>query len=186
LAPIFVGIITWIYYKKRPGKTWAVGTFLGVAGITALNWPGSDASINFAGIGFAALAAFSYSWQAIGMSQLAKRHNAFQTVAPAFTVASFIQVPLTFGMSYEFLTEPILLLGAIYGAIATLALAYSLFAYGVHRIGPANAVTVGLMEPVTAVILGVISLDEVITPFELLGIISILMGLLFINNTRKQ
>jgi DME family drug/metabolite transporter len=186
LAPIFVGILTWIFYKKRPGKTWAVGTFLGVAGITALNWPGSDASINFAGIGFAALAAFSYSWQAIGMSQLAKRHNAFQTVAPAFTVASFIQVPLTFGMSYEFLTEPILLLGAIYGAIATLALAYSLFAYGVHRIGPANAVTVGLMEPVTAATLGVTLLNESISTLGFFGILLVLIGLFIVGRPSKN
>jgi DME family drug/metabolite transporter len=185
LAPIFVGIITWILYKKRPGKTWAIGTLLGVIGISALNWPGNDLSINLAGIGFAVLAAFSYSWQAIGMSQLAKRHSPFQTVAPAFTVASLIQIPLTFGMSYEFLADPILFLGAMYGAIATLALAYSLFAYGVHRIGPANAVTVGLMEPITAAALGVTILNEDISLLGFLGIILVLIGLFIVGRPEK-
>ena len=186
LAPIFVGIITWTIYKKRPGKTWVIGTFLGVAGITALNWPGGDTAVNFAGIGFASLAAFSYSWQAIGMSQLAKRHNAFQTVAPAFTLASLIQIPLTRGMSYEFLTDPILLLGAMYGAIATLSLAYSFFAYGVHRIGPANAVTVGLMEPVTAATLGVILLNERISKLGFFGMLLVLIGLFIVGRPPKK
>jgi drug/metabolite transporter (DMT)-like permease len=78
LAPIFVGIISWIIYKKQPGRSWLIGTVLGVSGITALDWPGSDTAINFAGIGFAALAAFAYSWQAIGMSELSKRHSPFR------------------------------------------------------------------------------------------------------------
>jgi DME family drug/metabolite transporter len=185
LAPIFVGIISWLLYKKSPGRTWAIGTALGIAGITALNWPGSDAVVNLAGITFAALAAFSYSWQAIGMSQLSKRHSPFQTVAPAFTVASLIQVPLTFGKSYEFLTDPLLLVGAIYGAIATLALAYSLFAFGVHRIGPANAVTVGLMEPITAAALGVTILNEKITSLGFLGIALVLIGLFIVGRPVK-
>ena len=119
------------------------------------------------------------------MSQLSKRHSPFQTVAPAFTVASLIQVPLTFGKSYEFLTDPLLLVGAIYGAIATLALAYSLFAFGVHRIGPANAVTVGLMEPITAAVLGVTVLNEKITSLGFLGIALVLIGLFIVGRPVK-
>ncbi|NDA41936.1 MAG: hypothetical protein EBX85_04895, partial [Actinobacteria bacterium] len=75
LAPIFVGLISWALYKKSPGKTWVVGTTFGIVGITSLNWPGEDAQVNFAGFVFAALAAFSYSWQAIGMSDLSKRRS---------------------------------------------------------------------------------------------------------------
>jgi DME family drug/metabolite transporter len=37
LAPIFVGIISWIIYKKQPGRSWLIGKVLGVSGITALN-----------------------------------------------------------------------------------------------------------------------------------------------------
>ena len=186
LAPIFVGIISWMLYKKQPGRSWLIGTILGIAGITALNWPDRDSAIDVAGIGFAALAAFSYSWQAIGMSELSKRHNPFQVVAPAFTIASLIQLPLTFGRSYEFIANPLLLLGAIYGAIATLALAYSLFAYGVHRIGPANAVTVGLMEPITAAVLGVTILEEQISLLGFLGICLVLIGIFIVGRPRKS
>jgi DME family drug/metabolite transporter len=88
-------------------------------------------------------------------------------------------------MSYEFLADPILFLGAMYGAIATLALAYSLFAYGVHRIGPANAVTVGLMEPITAAALGVTILNEDISLLGFLGIILVLIGLFIVGRPEK-
>jgi len=181
LAPIFVGLISWALYKNSPGKTWAIGTTFGIVGITALNWPREDVRVNFIGFVFAALAAFSYSWQAIGMSDLSKRHGPFQTVAPAFTVASLIQIPLTFGKSYLFLSDPKFLVGAIYGAIATLALAYSLFAYGVSRIGPANAVTVGLLEPITAATLGVTVLGEAISPLGFAGIFMVLVGVFLVG-----
>jgi DME family drug/metabolite transporter len=186
LAPIFVGVISWILFKSAPGRTWAIGTALGVAGITALNWPGSNSVVNFAGIGFAALAAFSYSWQAIGMNELSKRHGPFQIVAPAFTVASLIQAPLTIGKSYEFLADPMLLFGAIYGAVTTLSIAYALFAFGVSRIGPANAVTVGLMEPITAAVLGVTILNEKISLLGFLGILLVLIGLFIVGRPVKS
>ena len=185
LAPIFVGIISWLLYKNAPGKIWALGTFLGVVGVAALNWPSGDAKINLAGFGFSALAAFSYSWQAIGMSKLSKRHNAFQTVAPTFAIASLVQIPLNIGRSFEFLTEPILLLGSLYAGIATLAVAYSLFAYGVGRIGPANAVTVGLLEPITAAAMGVTLLGEKIAPIGFVGIVLVLVGLVIVGRPPK-
>ena len=185
LAPIFVGLISWFFYKNAPGKIWAVGTILGVVGVAALNWPSADSTINLAGFGFAALAAFSYSWQAIGMGKLAKRHNAFQTVAPTFAVASIVQVPLNIGLSFEFLAEPALLLGALYGGVATLAIAYSLFAYGVGRIGPANAVTVGLLEPITAATMGVTLLGEKISTIGFIGIILVLIGLFIVSRPPK-
>jgi DME family drug/metabolite transporter len=87
-------------------------------------------------------------------------------------------------MSYEFLAHPIYLLGAMYGAIATLALAYSLFAFGVGRIGPATAVTVGLLEPITAATLGVIVLGETLTLLGVVGIILVLTGLLIVGRSR--
>ena len=185
-APIIVGILSWIIFAKKPGREWLVGTTLGIFGITLLNWPRNGASVNLSGFFFSALAAASYSLQAIGMSQLSKRHSPFQVVAPAFSIASLIQAPLSIGKSYEFLSNPIYLMGAIYGAVATLALAYSLFAFGVGRIGPATAVTVGLLEPITAATLGVIVLGESLSLLGVFGIILVLTGLLIVGRSRNE
>ena len=92
----------------------------------------------------------------------------------------------TIGKSYEFLAEPKFLLGAIYGAIATLALAYSLFAFGVSRIGPANAVTVGLLEPITAATLGIIVLKENIGLLGFSGAIMVLIGLFIVGRPTQN
>ena len=103
----------------------------------------------------------------------------------ALLIALEIAYPLVHNKTLLLVTLSTVLVGAIYGAIATLALAYSLFAFGVHRIGPANAVTVGLMEPITAAALGVTVLNEKITSLGFLGIALVLFGLFIVGRPVK-
>ena len=79
-----------------------------------------------------------------------------------------------------------LLLGALYGGIVTVALAYAFFIYGIARIGAATAVTVGLMEPLTASILGVAFLEEKVSAVGIAGSILILTGLVIVSRPPKE
>ena len=163
VAPIFVGLIAWIALKQPPGKQWAIGTIIAVAGVVALNWPSGDNTVSFLGVAFAMAAAFGYSMQATGMGMISKRHTPFQSVAPMFTIGTILQAPLSYGRDFSFLQDPVLLLGVLYGGIVTVAVAYAFFIYGISRIGAATAVTVGLMEPLTASILGIVLLGETVS-----------------------
>jgi len=186
VAPIFVGIIAWIALRQPPGKQWAIGTFIAVTGVVALNWPSGNNTVNVLGIGFALAAAFGYSLQATGMGMISKRHTPFQCVAPMFTIGTLFQAPLSYGKDFSFLQDPVLLMGALYGGIVTVALAYAFFIYGIARIGAATAVTVGLMEPLTASILGVVLLGETVSAVGLVGSVLILAGLVVVSRPPKQ
>lgn len=185
VAPIFVGMIAWIALKQPPGKQWAIGTLIAVSGVVALNWPSGDSTVNVLGIGFALAAAFGYSLQATGMGMISKRHTPFQCVAPMFTIGTIFQAPLSYGKDFSFLQDPVLLLGALYGGVVTVALAYAFFIYGIARIGAATAVTVGLMEPLTASILGVVLLGETVSAVGLIGSVLILAGLVVVSRPPK-
>lgn len=186
VAPIFVGLIAWIALKQPPGKQWAIGTVIAVAGVVALNWPSGDNTVSFLGVAFAIAAAFGYSMQATGMGMISKRHTPFQCVAPMFTIGTLFQAPLSYGKDFSFLQDPVLLLGALYGGIVTVALAYAFFIYGIARIGAATAVTVGLMEPLTASILGIVWLGETISLVGLVGSVLILAGLVIVSRPPKE
>ena len=186
VAPIFVGLIAWIALKQPPGKQWAYGTLVAVTGVVALNWPSGENTVNVLGIGFALAAAFGYSMQATGMGMISKRHTPFQCVAPMFTIGALFQAPLSYGKDFSFLQDPVLLLGALYGGIVTVALAYAFFIYGIARIGAATAVTVGLMEPLTASILGVVLLGETVSAVGLIGSVLILAGLVVVSRPPKE
>ena len=185
VAPIFVGLIAWIALKQPPGKQWAYGTLVAVTGVVALNWPSGDNTVNVLGVGFALAAAFGYSLQATGMGMISTRHTPFQSVAPMFTIGTIFQAPLSYGKDFGFLQDPVLLAGALYGGLMTVALAYAFFIYGIARIGAATAVTVGLMEPLTASILGVLLLSEKISPVGILGSVLILIGLVVVSRPPK-
>jgi DME family drug/metabolite transporter len=186
VAPIFVGFIAWIALKQPPGKQWTIGTLVAVTGVVALNWPSGNNTVNVLGIGFALAAAFGYSLQATGMGMISKRHTPFQCVAPMFTIGTLFQAPLSYGKDFSFLQDPILLMGTLYGGIVTVAVAYAFFIYGISRIGAATAVTVGLMEPLTASILGVLLLGETISVIGIIGSALILTGLVVVGRPPKQ
>lgn len=186
VAPIFVGLISWIALKKPPGKAWVIGTIVAVTGVVALNWPSGDNVVSLLGVAFAMAAAFGYAMQAIGVGMISIRHTPFQSVAPMFTIGTIFQAPLSFGKDFSFLRDPVLLLGALYGGIVTLALAYAVFTFGIARIGAATAVTVGLMEPLTASVLGVILLGESVSTVGLVGSALILAGLVIVSRPPKE
>ena len=186
VAPIFVGLIAWIALKQPPGKQWAIGTLIAVTGVVALNWPSGDNTVNVLGIGFALAAAFGYSMQATGMGMISRHHTPFQCVAPMFTIGTLFQAPLSYGKDFSFLQDPVLLLGALYGGIVTVALAYAFFIYCIARIGAATAVTVGLMEPLTASILGVVLLGETVSAIGIVGSVLILTGLVVVSRPPKE
>lgn len=186
VAPIFVGLIAWMALKQPPGKQWAIGTVIAVAGVVALNWPSGNNTVSFLGVAFAMAAAFGYSMQATGMGMISKRHTPFQCVAPMFTIGTIFQAPLSYGKDFSFLQDPVLLMGALYGGIVTVALAYAVFIYGIARIGAATAVTVGLMEPLTASILGVVLLGETVSAVGIAGSILILAGLVIVSRPPKE
>ena len=185
VAPIFVGLIAWIALKQPPGKQWTYGTLIAIAGVVALNWPSGENKVNVLGIGFALAAAFGYSLQATGMGIISRRHTPYQCVAPMFTIGTIFQAPLSYGKDFTFLQDPVLLMGALYGGIVTVALAYALFIYGIARIGAATAVTVGLMEPLTASILGVVLLGETVSTVGIVGSLLILAGLVIVSRPPK-
>ena len=186
VAPIFVGLIAWIALKQPPGKQWAIGTVIAVSGVVALNWPSGDNTVSFLGVAFAMAAAFGYSMQATGMGMISKRHTPFQCVAPMFTIGTILQAPLSYGRDFSFLQDPVLLLGVLYGGVVTVAVAYAFFIYGISRIGAATAVTVGLMEPLTASILGVVLLGETVSTIGIVGSVLILAGLVVVSRPPKE
>ena len=67
----------------------------------------------------------------------------------------------------------------------TVAFAYAFFTFGISRIGAATAVTVGLMEPLTASILGILVLGETVSAVGIAGSVLILAGLVIVSRPPK-
>lgn len=184
-APIFTGIVSRIMFKRTPGRAWVIGTGLAVIGIVLLNAPSGETTVNLSGVLFASVCGLAYSFQATGMEMLTRRHHPVQSVAPIWTVGMILQSVIVIGKDFSFLSDPLLLAGAVYGGVFTVAISFSMFSYGLKQIGSSTAVTVGLMEPITAAVLGVTLLDEQLSMLGYLGIIVVLAGLVVVSRPGK-
>ena len=185
-APLFTGIVGRIAFGRAPGRQWFLGTGLAVAGLVGLNWPSGGTTVNGAGVLFALGAALSYAFQATGMELMSRRHSPVQSVAPIWTLATILQAPICIGRDFSFLGDPLLLAGTVYGGVLTVAITFSMFTYGMARIGSSTAVTVGLMEPITAAALGVLLLGEHLTALGYAGIVFVLAGLVVVSRPERM
>jgi DME family drug/metabolite transporter len=65
-------------------------------------------------------------------------------------------------------------------------LAYFLFAYGLKSVKSSSAVTLSLAEPLTASLLGVLFVGEVLALWSWVGLLMLLMGLLILALQSRQ
>jgi DME family drug/metabolite transporter len=185
-TPIFAGLIGWVALGHRPAVAWIASTALGVTGLVllaagALGGPGSAGGAEGAvgvGLVLALVAGLCSGVYNVGTKRvLDGRTQAIELTAATFALASVLLLP-------GLLTQPIGWLSslagvglALYLGAVTAALANSLLASGVQRLGPGPASTLMLADPVTATVLGVVVLHEVLTGAAIAGIALVLAGL---------
>jgi DME family drug/metabolite transporter len=186
VAPVFTGLTRWLVSRQRPGSRWWLATAVASAGVGFLSLGGGQVSISLAGMLLGLAAGGCYSMQASTIGVLSARHGSPRSVAAIFTTGTVMLVPALFWQHHlSWLGQPALLLGAVYAGVATLALAYALFAHGVSTLGSPTAVTISLLEPLTAALLGVFVLSEHLTGAMAAGCVLILAGLvLAVTQTR--
>ena len=180
-APLFTGVVGRVVFGRVPARPWFIGTALAVVGLVLLNAPSGDTKVNLLGIGFAMCAGIAYAFQASGMEMLSRRHSPVQSVAPIWTLATILQAPIAVGHDFSWLRDPMLFAGAVYGGVLTVAITFSMFTWGITHVGSATAVTVGLMEPITAAALGILVLGETVSTLGLAGIAVVLGGLVVVS-----
>jgi DME family drug/metabolite transporter len=185
VAPVFTGLTRWLVSGQQPGARWWLATAVASAGVGFLSLGGGQASVSIPGILLAVAAGGCYSLQASTIGWLSQRHGSARSVAAIFSTGTVMLLPALYWQHLNWLSRAPLLLGAVYAGIATLALAYALFARGVSTLGSPTAVTISLLEPLTAALLGVVFLSEHLTPAMAAGCVLILAGLvLAVTQTR--
>lgn len=185
VAPVFTGLTRWLVSRQRPGSRWWLATAVASAGVAFLSLGGGRVSMSLAGMLLGLAAGGCYSMQASTIGALSARHGSPRSVAAIFTTGTVMLVPALFWQHLSWLGQATLLLGAVYAGVATLALAYALFAHGVSTLGSHTAVTISLLEPLTAALLGVFVLSEHLTGTMAAGCVLILAGLvLAVTQTR--
>lgn len=164
-----------------------IGIAIGFAGVFALVGPDI---MNGLGIGVLAqiailVASLSYGYASVFGRQFKRmKINPIVTATGQVTASSILLVPFVLFMDrpWELAMPGMGSIGAVIGiAILSTALAYILYFRILETAGATNLSLVTLLIPPSAIILGVMFLDEIFLPQHLLGMALIAAGLLAID-----
>ncbi len=174
------------FFTSDEKLTWnkLLGVVLGIIGVIVLIGPQALQSIGAQTIGQLAVlgAAFSYAVAAI----FGRRFRGLPPLIPAagmLTCSALLSLPFAVFMDRFYTVTPTAAtIWAMLGlAIVSTAVAYILYFTILSSAGATNISLVTLLIPLTALVLGVLFLDETITTALMIGMLLIFSGLLAVD-----
>lgn len=172
-APLLTGVLGWGLSRRAPGRIWWLATALaivGVALIAQLVSGGTGAGLDPAGIVCSLGAGLSYAVYTLAGKRLTDTGSGFVgAMGTLFGVAAVIAVPIALATDLSWLASSAGVAVAIWLGVATVMAAYLLFGFGLTRLPAPTVATVTLAEPLTATLLGVLVLQEALSPLQLFG-----------------
>ncbi len=180
-SPIAAGILGFLFRGERPGRRWGVATVLGIIGCGLLSINGGGVTVDPLGILLAIGAGASYAAYTLALKGLLESRPANAVMAMVICLGALLLSPLLWGRDLGWLAHPRSIAVILHLGLATMALAYWLFARGLAGVPVATAVTLSLAEPLTAGLLGVVVLGEQLNLLSFVGIGLLFGGLLLLS-----
>ncbi len=178
-APILAGLFEGVFTRKRklPNRMWWIATFFSVIGCTILTFISSEINVTLLGIILAVGAGLSFSIYTIVTKQLLEKHESEAVIGVIFTLSAIYLLPILFIYPITPLLNPNGISVALYLGIFATGLAYLFFARGLASVPASSAITLSLAEPLTATLLGVLVVGEILAPVAWFGIFLLFIGL---------
>ncbi len=181
LTPVWMALIAFVWGGERPTRLAVGGMLLGFAGLALLLQPKATGAIPLVPALVALLASVSWAFGSIYQRRAPRSQNlALATALQMLFGGAFLALEaLVFGQWRELDVHAIT--AASLGGVAWLIVfgslfAYSAFLYTMQRASTALASTYAYVNPIVAVILGMLLFHEHFTPIEALASAIILAG----------
>jgi drug/metabolite transporter, DME family len=176
-APVWAGLLE-AAAGRRPDARWAIATVVTVTGTALLVLPVGEVEGSLTGVAASLSAGLAYASYTVASKRLLERG----ADGPASMAWTFIGSGLLLAPVLVFVdtTWAVTAAGAATVAwlsVATIALAYTLFAAGLRHVDAPRATTLTLAEPLTATVIAVVVLDERLGVAGLLGALLVTFGL---------
>lgn len=173
-APVYVTLFSPWLLKESSTKKGIIALVLSFAGVVLIVDPGKlEFSRYLIGILAGIVAGITYAFQIMTSKYLSLRYSGYTQALWGFVIAMLILLPAGIAPTdVVFRNLDYLVLLAIFPTI----LAVSLYFNGLKKVRAQSASILGLIEPVSAVILAVVILGEEISVPQLIGGLLILAG----------
>jgi DME family drug/metabolite transporter len=176
-APVFTGLLSWGLRRERPTTAWVLATLVCVAGLAVLTGEGVRGG-SLVGILLTAGAGLSIAAYMVSAKVLLDRgRGILEVTASAFLLGALVVVPVAAltGLGWVYSPSGALVVG--YLGLVTMGLANVLYARGLGGLAAPITATLGLGDPLTATLLGVLVLGQQLSGLGVAGLAVLFVGL---------
>ena len=186
-GPIWAGLLQIALTRRSPAAVWWLGTLLAVAG-GGLMVLGSarQLQISMAGVGLCLVAGFSYAVYTLISQRLVVDTPASIVTLSVFSCAALIALPAAFVVSGLPATSAQDWWVVVYLGVVATGVAYLLFTHALRRISVSTAVSMCLVEPLTAFCLAVVVIGERPPAAAFAGLALVMLGLALVVRAELQ
>lgn len=187
-SPLFGGILSLLYRKEKQTRSWMVSSLIVVAGCLGMafseTFGGGDA-VDRSQLLLGSLAAMvaGLGWALVGncIKALHSYVSPLESSAVVMLAGAVVLLPLAAFDGFGWLAQPDGFPIAMALGIVSAAIPYVLFSLGMKRIPVAHAFLYGLIEPITASLLGILLLKERLNSTAMVGYALVLAGLVLFS-----
>lgn len=183
-GPVFVALMSWLLFNEpmtRRKVAALVLTLTGCALVIRLI-PLGDQRISFFGFLVGLGSGFGYALYSIFGKHALKKYHPLTVITYTFIFASILLIPISgFSIEGSKLQSAYVWANIIGLGFFPTALAYLLYTSGLSMIESSRASIMATIEPVVAMMLGVLVFNDILTAYQLLGIVLILVAVVLIQ-----
>ncbi len=180
-APILAGLLEWGLTRRMPTPTWMGATALATIGVVLLGFGGeAGAGGGTDPLGLLGSVGAGASFAVIANAQrrlLDDGWDPFTVVGGMGASSALLCVFALPFVDLAWLGTTSGLVMALWLGIATIAVAYVMFTWGLSGLTAATAATLTLGEPLTASVLGIVVLGERLSVLAIVGLVVLAAGL---------
>lgn len=177
-GPIWAGLLQLLVNRRSPAGAWWSGTLLAVAG-GSLMVVGSAGKlgISAAGVGLCLVSGLSYAAYTLITKRMVSDTPAAIVTLCIFSCATAVALPLALAVSDWPQTSWSGWAVVVYLGVAATGVAYLLFTHALQRISATTAVSMCLVEPLTAFVLAIVVIGERPPAAAFGGLVLVMLGL---------
>ncbi len=177
-GPVLAGIITSLIERRPPQPRWVAGTAISITGVAILGLFGREVTANAGGIALAVCAGSGWAvFATVGKRHIETGIDSTASMAAIFGGGAVLLSPLLLLHSPSWFTTGSGLLVGLYLGVVTVGVAYTLYGFALRHLRTPTVITLTLLEPITAALLGAVVVHEGITSAGWMGIALVVVGL---------
>ncbi|PDS77020.1 DMT family transporter [Rhizobium sp. L43] len=188
LAPVFVTVIAFFFFKARISRVFLLGLALALAGVVVLKGgPAAVGNGDLHGDGLAITAAFFYACYILALGSLRSRFDTMRIMLWSTASAAVCIFPVAFFIEGHMLPVTVYGWSMVFGlAFISHAGGQAAITYALAYLPPAFSSLTLLLQPVVAAILAWALLNEAIGTMQALGGAVVLAGIMVARTSRSS